>query len=154
MATLTRAATQEAGPRRISGQLGLRGWVYAGRYPVERYLYILHRVSGLGLIIYLPMHVWVTGRRLAGPEIWEQTMATLRHPALVVGEFLVLAAFIFHALNGIRLLLGHLGYTLGAPGYPVYPYPVALHRQRPLTVVLMMLVGLLIAIGAWEFMIR
>jgi succinate dehydrogenase / fumarate reductase cytochrome b subunit len=154
MTTLTPAATGPVGPRRISRQLGIGGWVYAGRYPVERYLYILHRISGLGLIVYLPLHVWVTGRRLAGPEVWDQTMATLRHPVLVVGEFLVLAAFVFHGLNGIRLLLGHLGYTLGRPSHPVYPYPVALHRQRPLTVVLMMLVGLLIAFGAWEFMIR
>jgi succinate dehydrogenase / fumarate reductase cytochrome b subunit len=154
MATQTGMPAQREGPRRYDRHLGLRGWVYAGRYPVERYLYILHRISGLGLIIYLPLHVWVTGRRLAGPEVWEQTMNMLRHPVLVVGEFLILAAFVYHGLNGIRLLLGHLGYTLGHPGHPVYPYPVALHRQRPLTVVLMMLAGLFIAIGAWEFMTR
>ncbi len=154
MPTQTPAAGQHAVPPRLSRQLGVRGWVYAGRYPAERYLYILHRISGLGLILYLPIHVWVTGRRLAGPEVWAQTMAVLRHPALVVGEFLVFAGFVFHALNGVRLLLGHLGYTLGRPGYPVYPYPIALHSQRPLAVVLMMLAGLFIAIGAWEFMVR
>jgi succinate dehydrogenase / fumarate reductase cytochrome b subunit len=81
-------------------------------------------------------------------------MAVLRHPAFAVGEFLVLAAFVFHALNGIRLLLGHLGYTLGRPGHPVYPYPVALHRQRPLTVVLMVLAAMFIAVGLWEFVAR
>lgn len=150
----TSAATPHTAPPRFSRRLGLRGWVYAGRYPAERYLYILHRISGLGLIVYLPIHVWVTGRRLAGPEVWEQTMAALKHPALVIGEFLVLAAFIFHALNGIRLLLGHLGYTLGRPSYPVYPYPKSLHRQRPLTVVLMMLAAVFLAVGAWEFMVR
>lgn len=154
MTIQTPAATPHPTPPRISRRLGLRGWVYAGRYPAERYLYILHRVSGLGLILYLPIHVWVTGRRVAGPEVWDQTMAALKHPALVVGEFLVLAAFIFHALNGIRLVLAHLGYTLGHPSHPVYPYPVALHRQRPLTVVLMMLVALFLGVGAWEFMIR
>ncbi len=154
MITQAPAAAESNDPPRLSRQLGVRGWVYAGRYPAERYLYLLHRISGLGLIIYLPVHVWVTGRRLAGPEVWEQTMVTLRHPVLVAGEFLVLAGFIYHALNGIRLLLGHLGYTLGRPGHPVYPYPAALHRQRPLTVALMMLAGLFIAIGAWEFMIR
>jgi succinate dehydrogenase / fumarate reductase cytochrome b subunit len=154
MATQTVTPARQDGPRRWNRQLGLRGWVYAGKYPAERYLYILHRISGLGLVIYLPIHVWVTGRRLGGPDVWDQTMAVLRHPLLVVGEFLVLAAFVFHGLNGIRLLLGHLGYTLGRPGHPVYPYAVALHRQRPLTVVLMALAGLFIAIGAWEFMVR
>lgn len=141
-------------PRRHDNRLGLRGWIYAGRYPAERYMYILHRIAGLGLVVYLPLHVWVTSRRLQGPQVWEQTLAALRHPLLVAGEFLVLAAFVFHALNGIRLLLGHLGYTLGRPGHPVYPYQVALHRQRPLTVALMMLAGLFIAVGLWEFVVR
>lgn len=141
-------------PRRLSGRLGVRGWLYAGRYPAERYLYILHRISGLGLVLYLPLHVWVTTRRLEGPEVWEQTLATLRHPALVVGEFLVLAAFVFHALNGIRLLAGHLGYTLGRPGHPVYPYPIALHRQRPLAAVLMALAAVFVAVGLWEVIVR
>jgi succinate dehydrogenase / fumarate reductase cytochrome b subunit len=154
MATQAVTPDRQDGVPRWNRQLGLRGWVYAGKYPAERYLYILHRISGLGLVLYLPVHVWVTGRRLAGPDVWEQTLAVLRHPLLVVGEFLVLAAFVFHGLNGIRLLLGHLGYTLGRPGHPVYPYAVALHRQRPLTVVLMALVGLFIAVGAWGFMIR
>jgi len=121
---------------------------------MERYLYTLHRATGLGLIVYLPIHVWVTGRRLAGPEVWAQTMATLRHPVLVAGEFLVLVGFVFHALNGIRLLLGHLGYTLGRPGHPVYPYAIALHRQRPMTVALMLLAGAFIVIGAWGFVTR
>jgi succinate dehydrogenase / fumarate reductase cytochrome b subunit len=154
MVTQTHAQAPRPAPPRASGRLGIRGWVYAGRYPAERYLYILHRLSGIGLIIYLPMHVWVTSRRLAGPEVWEQTMAILRHPVFVVGEFLVLAAFVYHALNGVRLLLGHLGYTLGRPAPPVYPYAAALHRQRPLTIALMLLAGVFIAIGAWEFLIR
>jgi succinate dehydrogenase / fumarate reductase cytochrome b subunit len=154
MATRASDPVPPAGPPRLSGQLGVRVWVYAGRYPAERYLYTLHRISGLGLLVYLPIHVWVTSRRVAGPEVWDQTMAVLRHPVLVVGEFLILAAFVFHGLNGIRLLLGHLGYTLGRPGHPVYPYAVALHRQRPLTVALMALAGLFIAIGAWEFLTR
>jgi succinate dehydrogenase / fumarate reductase cytochrome b subunit len=154
MATQTATPARQEAPPRLNRQLGLRGWVYAGKYPAERYLYILHRISGLGLVMYLPIHVWVTGRRLAGPEVWERTMTTLRHPVLVVGEFLVLAAFVYHGFNGVRLLLGHLGYTLGRPGHPVYPYPVALHRQRPMTVVLMMLAGLFIAIGVWEFITR
>lgn len=152
MTTHAPATTPHTVPPRISRRLGLRGWVYAGRYPAERYLYILHRIAGLGLVVYLPVHVWVTGRRAAGPEVWEQTMAMLGHPLLVVGEFLVLAAFVFHGFNGIRLLLGHLGYTMGRPGHPVYPYAVALHRQRPLTVVLMMLVALFLVVGAWGFM--
>lgn len=153
MATTVRttgAAEERPAPRRLSRHLGVKGWVYAGRYPVERYLYLLHRISGLGLVLYLPLHVWVTAQRLQGPEVWEQTMAALSSPIFVAGEFLVLAGFLFHALNGIRLLLGHLGAALGRPGHPVYPYPVALHRLRPLTAGLMLLAGVFVLVGLWE----
>lgn len=143
-----------ARPQRLPNRLGLKGWVYAGRYPVERYLYILHRVAGLGLVLYLPLHVWVTSSRLQGPEVWARTMAALSSSLFRFGEFLVLAAFVFHALNGIRLLLGHLGFTLGRPAEPVYPYPIALRRQRPLTVVLMMVAAVSIAVGLWEIVVR
>ena len=150
----TGQAEQARRPRRLPNRLGIKGWAFAGRYPIERYLFTLHRLSGLGLVLYLPIHVWVTTRRLQGPEVWERTMATLSHPVFAVGEFLVLSAFVFHALNGIRLLLGHLGYTLGRPAEPVYPYPVALRRQRPLTVVLMVLAAVFIAVGLWEMVIH
>lgn len=154
------ASTQPAGVsspaavRRLPNRLGLAGWVVAGRYPLERYLYTLHRLSGIGLVLYLPVHLWVTGRRLAGAQVWEATMATLSSPLFRVGEFLVLAAFIFHALNGIRLILGQLGMGLGRPAEPVYPYPVALRRQRPLTLALMVLTALFVAVGLWEMVAK
>jgi succinate dehydrogenase/fumarate reductase cytochrome b subunit len=50
-----------------------------------------------------------------------------------VGEYLVMAAFTFHALNGGRLILQHLGYTLGKPKPPVYPYVDSMRRRRPIT---------------------
>ncbi len=146
-------ASQAPRPRRLPNRLGVRGWVYAGRYPIERYLFTLHRLSGIGLVLYLPLHVWVTSRRLQGPEVWERTMVTLSHPVFVAGELLLLAAFVFHALNGLRLILGHLGYTLGKPAEPVYPYPVALRRQRPLTLVMMLLAAVFIAVGIWETLV-
>lgn len=146
-------APQGLRPRRLPNRLGIRGWVHAGRYPIERYLFTLHRLSGIGLVLYLPLHVWVTSRRLQGPEVWERTMATLSHPIFVVGELLILAAFVYHALNGLRLILGHLGYTLGKPAEPVYPYPVALRRQRPLTVAMMILAAAFIAVGIWEILV-
>lgn len=154
MVNNTRTPAPMRAPSRLNMRLGLGGWVYAGRYPAERYLYILHRLSGLGLILYLPLHVWVTGQRLQGPEAWQQTMAVLSRPAFVAGEIAILAAFIFHAINGFRLLFGHLGCALGRPGHPVYPYPVALHRQRRMTVVLMALAGALLAAGVWDLLTK
>ena len=140
-------------PPRLAHHLGVRGWAYGGRYTVERYLFLLHRVSGVALILYLPVHVWITAQRLAGPAAWEATMRVFDRPVFVAGEFLILAAFVFHALNGIRLVLAHFGITLGRPILPVYPYPVALHRGRVLMWGLMVLAAALIIVSAADIIL-
>jgi len=33
--------------------LGARGWVWAGNYKTERYLYLLHRITALGLMLFI-----------------------------------------------------------------------------------------------------
>ena len=35
-------------PTGYNNRLGIKGWVYAGRYTFERYLYLGHRLSGSG----------------------------------------------------------------------------------------------------------
>jgi len=138
--------------------LGVAGWVWAGNYKVERYLYTLHRITGLGLMLYGLFHIIVTTVfRVQGEAVWNAAMAFLDSPAFKVGEFLVLIAFAFHALNGLRLILQELGFTLGRPTPPVYPYSDALRRRRFLTMVFMAVVMLLVsafffnsAAGGWK----
>ncbi|HEV2280757.1 MAG TPA: succinate dehydrogenase, cytochrome b556 subunit [bacterium] len=140
-------------PPRLAHHLGVRGWAYAGRYPVERYLFLLHRISGVALILYLPVHIWFTAQRLAGPAAWDATMRVFDRPVFVIGEFLILAAFVFHALNGIRLVLAHFGVSIGRPIVASYPYPVALHRGRVVMWTLMVLAAGLIGISAVEIIL-
>ncbi len=132
-------------PRR---RLGVRGWVYAGRYGLDRYLYVLQRVSGLGLVLYLFLHIYETGVRLRGEVAWTATMALFRHPVFVFLEFVVFAGFVYHALNGLRLIVAELGWLLGAPARPVYPYRSSLRRHRPWVYALMLLTGVLLALAA------
>jgi succinate dehydrogenase/fumarate reductase cytochrome b subunit len=54
-----------------------------------------------------------------------------------------MAAFIIHALNGGRLILQHLGITLGKPKPPVYPYVDSLRRKRYLIWVMLALMAAL-----------
>lgn len=117
--------------------LGVRGWVWGGKYKIERYLYLLHRVTGLGLILYAILHlIETTFFRIQGQEVWEATMSFLDHPAFEVGLYLVVVAFIFHALNGFRLVLQELGFLLTKPSPPIYPYQDALRQKRPLVFVM------------------
>ena len=94
-------------------RLGIRGWAIGGRWGFERYLYTLHRLTGLGLLAYFVMHIFVTSSRALGPESWDQAMAIVSGPLFMIGEFLVFAAFAFHAVNGVRLAIIELGYAVG-----------------------------------------
>lgn len=112
--------------------LGIRGWVWAGRYQLERYLYLFHRISGLGLVLYGMLHLCVmTIFRIQGQGVYEALMRLFDNPVFKTGEYLVFTAFIFHGLNGLRLILQELGFILGKPTPPVYPYKDSLRRKRP-----------------------
>jgi succinate dehydrogenase / fumarate reductase cytochrome b subunit len=135
-------------PRPSPNHLGIKGWVYAGRYSFERYLYVLHRISGLGLVLYLLLHIIETGQRMGGPVRWGALMALFDSPVFRIMEYVVFAGFIFHALNGLRLHFTELGFFLGKPAQPIYPYPSSLKRHRPLTFVLMGLAAVALILGA------
>ncbi|MCC6261596.1 MAG: succinate dehydrogenase, cytochrome b556 subunit [Anaerolineales bacterium] len=128
-------------------RLGLRGWVYAGKYTFERYLYLGHRLSGLGLIAYMVLHILETANRMRGEQAWAELMAVFASPPFKVIEYLLFAAAVFHAMNGIRLMLVELGFFLGKPQEPVYPYKSSVLKHRPLTYLVMILAGLLMALG-------
>lgn len=124
----TKASRTQVNP--LPNRLGLKGWAWAGRYRIERYLYTLHRVTGFGLLLYITIHLALNGFRLGGTTTWESVMDFMANPGFKAGEYLVMAAFTFHALNGGRLILQHLGFTLGKPRPPVYPYVDAMRRRR------------------------
>lgn len=134
-----------------SNNLGLWGWLGGGRYGIERYAYALHRLTGLGILLYFIMHIFVTGSRMLGHEAWTQTMQSFERPVFKFGEYLVFAAFAFHALNGLRLLFTELGMLMGKPMRPVIPYKNAVHRQRPVMIIVMILAALLVIMGGLDF---
>jgi hypothetical protein len=50
-------------------------------------------------------------------------------------------------MNGVRLMLIELGFFLGRPREPIYPYSSSVMRHRPLTYVIMVLAGFIILLG-------
>lgn len=132
-------------------KLGLVGWFAGGRYGAERYAFILHRISGLGILFYFILHIFVTGSRIGGPKEWESTISTFKTPLFKFGEFLVFLAFAYHALNGVRLVLAELGFGLGKPTRPVFPYVNSVRRQRPLFIAVMIVAALIMVFGGADF---
>ncbi len=132
--------------------LGIWGWLGGGRYGFDRYAYTLHRLSGLGILAYFLMHIFVTSARLGGPGEWDRRMQFFSNPLFKAGEFLVFLAFAYHAINGIRLVIVELGYMLGKPGLPAYPYSYSTMRQKPLLVVVMIIAAAIMLMGGANFL--
>jgi len=134
-------------PTAYDNRLGVKGWMYAGRYTFERYLYLGHRLSGLGLLAYMILHIIETANRIRGEEAWAGLMALFASPPFRVIEYLLFAMAVFHMMNGVRLMITELGFFLGKPKEPVYPYSSSVMRHRPLTFIIMALAGLIILLG-------
>lgn len=133
-------------------KLGVRGWLTGGRWGFERYLYTLHRVTGVGLVLYFLAHILVTSSRALGRSSWEGAMRGVGGPVFAFAEYLVFAAFAIHGLNGLRLLAIELGFAVGRPIEPVYPYRTSVGRQRPLAIVAMILAAALLVMGGLDFL--
>lgn len=131
---------------------GIIGWLKGGRRGIEGYLYLLHRISGLALLLFLTAHVFFTSVRLLGQEAWQQLMTMTNSPVFEFLEYLVYAAFAFHAFNGLRLVFIEFGWMVGKPDRPVYPYKGSVHKQRPLMIVMMIITAVLIAVGGFELL--
>jgi len=136
---------------RLKNNLGLLGWLSGGRYGAERYAYALHRLTGLGILSYFILHIFVTGARLGGPGQWEARMAFFEKPVFKVGELLLFLACAYHAVNGIRLAIVELGYRIGKPGLPSFPYHYSTLRQRPLLIAAMVLAAAIMIFGGADF---
>jgi len=71
--------------------------------------FILNRVTAIGLVIYLTMHLVVLSLLTKGPEAYDGFVALAHSPLVKIGEMLVIAAGILHGLNGIRIGLTGIG---------------------------------------------
>lgn len=137
--------------KRYPNRLGVTGWAIGGKWGIDRYLYTLHRLTGLGLLFYFLLHIIVTSSRALGKDAWVNAMAAVDNPLLHVGEFFVFLAFVFHAANGVRLFLVEMGWAVGKAEEPVYPYRSSLNVQRPLMVAVMILAVVVMLVGGFDF---
>ena len=66
--------------------------------------WLLHRLTGLFLVIYLVLHIMGL-RSLADPASFEIYVTTYRNPLFKAAEVLLLGTVAFHAFNGVRIIL-------------------------------------------------
>jgi succinate dehydrogenase / fumarate reductase cytochrome b subunit len=89
MATLVTTITETL---RYRGKLGQWSWV-------------LHRVSGLGVVLFLILHVIDTSWAAFYPNQYAKAIGEYQSPIFTLGEFGLVAAVVYHALNGLRIVI-------------------------------------------------
>jgi len=65
--------------------------------------YLLHRITGIGLAVYLLMHTWVLSSARTSPEAFTERLGTVQSPLFHFLEFFLSVAVFWHLLNGIRI---------------------------------------------------
>ncbi len=68
------------------------------------YAWLLHRVTGILITIFLVFHILDT-YLVIYPEIYDFILEIYRSPIFKIGEFLLVACVLYHALNGIRIMV-------------------------------------------------
>ncbi|MCW4352401.1 succinate dehydrogenase, cytochrome b556 subunit [Hoyosella sp. YIM 151337] len=92
--TSTAGATEEVVRSRsvYRGDPGMWSWV-------------LHRITGVTLFFFLFVHVLDTALVRVSPEAYDAVIETYKNPVVGLLELGLLAAVIYHAFNGIRVIL-------------------------------------------------
>lgn len=83
-------------------------------------IWLLHRISGVGLAAYLFLHIWILRNLVKGEAEFDQIMAAFDSPFIRLLEVGLLGLVIFHALNGIRVLLMDYGPMANRESYVKY----------------------------------
>lgn len=89
MTTLVTTVTETL---RYRGKLGQWSWVF-------------HRIAGLGTVLFLILHVVDTSWAAFYPDQYEQAIREYQSPLFTIGEFILIACVVFHAFNGLRIII-------------------------------------------------
>ena len=65
---------------------------------------LVHRLSGLALAIFLPMHFMVLALALNGPQALDGFLQWTHQPVVKLAEAGLVALLVVHLLGGLRLL--------------------------------------------------
>ena len=67
--------------------------------------WVLHRITGVAIFFFLLVHVLDTALIRVAPEAYDAVIGTYKNPIMGIGELGLVAAVLFHAFNGIRIIL-------------------------------------------------
>lgn len=80
--------------------------------------WVLHRLSGIGVFLFLLIHIVDISLIGWGPKVFNRLLFLYRYPAFRLGEVVLVAAVLYHAINGIRICI-----------IDFWPETMAFHRK-------------------------
>lgn len=79
------------------------GTLYRGREGM--WSWVAHRISGMLIFLYLIVHVLDTALVRVSPEAYNEVIGHYKTLVFGFGEMGLVGAILFHALNGVRVIL-------------------------------------------------
>ena len=84
--------------------------------------WLLHRATGLGILLFLIIHVVETAAVVISPEFYDEALLLYKNPLFRFAELLIFFAVLYHAVNGLRIVVQDF-------------WPIVMERQRQLTII-------------------
>ena len=79
------------------------GTLYRGRE--GQWSWVVHRITGVAIFFFLLVHVLDTSLVRVSPEAYNVVIESYKNPIMGLGELGLVAAIVFHAFNGLRVVL-------------------------------------------------
>lgn len=82
---------------------------YRGRE--GHFSFLLHRLTGLGTLLFLTVHILDTATVFFFPNLYNHAIELYRTTPMMLGEIALVFAVIYHGVNGARIALFDLFFT-------------------------------------------
>src|SRR5690348_15267503 len=89
----------------MTARAGIRMNDWRARGHAGWWAFIVHRVSGLALAIFLPLHFFVLGEALTSAAALDRMLIWTNRPLVKASEVLLVLLLAIHLGGGVRLLL-------------------------------------------------
>ena len=86
-------------------------WFDVRQRKLGMWAYALNRITGIGLVVYLYLHLAVLSLLSRGPGSWDPFVSLARTPFFLTLDVILLAGMLIHGLNGLRVTL--TGFDVG-----------------------------------------
>lgn len=99
-----RRAREEPGPVPRKG-VGPVAWFDIRHRGLGHFAFSLNRITGLGLVFYLYLHLAVLSTLLRGEDAWDSFLGVATTKFFLLLDVLLIFGLLAHGLNGLRLAL-------------------------------------------------